>query len=235
MALYRIQASLQDITLLAKDRYVNTYYVDDGASTTFVPADAAAAVAGFYMGITSYISPQVYTATGTVAVYRMSDPRPRAPIWTQPLVLNVTGAQAPLPAEVALCMTMHADPVPLPVKPMSWRGRVYIGPLNQSAMNAPSATGADRGSRPGAPFIHDLLAAGLTMANALEATGGRLCIASFKQHMAYPVANLSVDDAWDTQRSRGDRPGARSLALIPSGGGAGSPLTPAEYATGSAG
>lgn len=220
MAIYRIQNTLQDIDGLSKDRYVNTYYV---ASITPLNAEVDnlttvnGLVMSFYLGMQSYLGAVVGGAGHTVKAYDMSQPpNLRPPI--APITYSLTSSGSSFPAEVAMAITLEATPVE-GIQPMSTRGRIFLGPLSIATTQESVPVGA--GARPSADFR----AAALTQMNTLiEGIKGvqaslRLVVASTVANKtrlpngsrkAYEVVACSVDDAWDTQRSRGNAPTMRT-------------------------
>jgi hypothetical protein len=92
------------------------------------------------------------------------------------------------------------------------RGRVYIGPLSASGCISQEATTLR-------PFVSDnlrntLIDAGRRLANfaGLPATW---VVWSRKAAAVHNVVALSVDDAFDTQRRRGERPNVRTTWTLP--------------------
>lgn len=219
--LYRVQHTFQDTSLLPRDRYVNTFHVaDDGTVGTTDFAAVAGAVKAFYNATKIYFSPVVNGAFGTIKIYNMSDPPIRHPVYEE--FTSYTGfgmssgsAQQALPSEVALVLTLRGDPVALPVVRQSYTGRVFLGPL--SVLAGVTTPGID--SRPGSTVPGEFTLAAQTMCNVLSAAGGRLQVYSPRRELSFPVSHVSMDNSWDTQRARGDRPTATSLRDIPSGGG----------------
>lgn len=156
------------------------------------------------------------------------DGQPHGSPFSSTLFTLVPGAATAYPSEVALCVTMEsagrADaPVEAPDGPdadlrvdrpqQRHTGRIYVGPL---ATGAGALVGGI--SRPAAGFtdcarraVHDLAADIL----AATAGAGWLGIWSRKDVMIRPVAFVSTDDAWDTQRRRGESMTARTRIAVP--------------------
>lgn len=136
--------------------------------------------------------------------YDLADPLPRAPAFTTVLGINPTPlSTSQLPAEVACCMSFAAL-VASGDQPARFRGRVYIGPLNITAL----ATSTNTWSSPLTAMMTNIVAAGNDMMNA----GDSDCswgIYSRTDDVVRPVVRGWVDDAWDTQRRRGVEPTTR--------------------------
>lgn len=226
--LYRVQHTFQDNSLLPRDRYVNTLHVaDDGTVGTTDFVAVATALKAFYNATKIYFSAVVNGAFGTIKIYDMSDPPIRHPVYEEFTSYTgfgqVSGSPVQsLPSEVALVLTLRGDPVPLPVVRQSYTGRIFLGPLSVNA-GVPTA-GID--SRPAASAIGYFVDAAHSMADAFAAAGGRLQIYSPRRELSFPVSHLSMDNSWDTQRARGDRPTATQLQTIASGGGSPFPFPP---------
>jgi hypothetical protein len=215
MGLFRIQNSLQDKSLLARDRFVNTIYVTElTPPDPPVWANVAAAVKGFYTAIATYLSEHDESVTNTLKVYDMNDPPIRQPIYSEIYAQQGTTDQTSLglPNEVALCLTFKANAQPLPIRPQSTRGRIFIGPLASKIMAG--TLGGE--TRPNGTAMGVMVSAAIAMNQALVNAGALHVIASTKHHDWFSVMSYSCDDAFDTQRSRGNRPTTRALTAVPS-------------------
>lgn len=188
---------------LAEDRAVNVFHFE-GLSTYGDDApDAIARVANFYRTLTGgatrmvgeYLSPWV-DRDATVTSYDMDVPPDRIPT-VEPIVLPAAIGGSGLPNEVAICLSFEGAPPHTPRR----RGRVYIGPLCLNAdMHVAATIGDD--ARPTAQLMSDLGVAAAAMATP----GGSVqwVIRSIKPTVNYvPVVSGWVDNAWDTQRRRG--------------------------------
>lgn len=81
------------------------------------------------------------------------------------------------------------------------RGRVYLGPLNISALGA-----GTNGPGIAAGMRNSMVAAGHTLGNSVTLLPGLTsswCVWSRVNHALYPIINGWADDAFDTQRRRG--------------------------------
>ncbi len=215
MTLLRAQASLQRLSGLPEDKYVNTFYFlipGTGEPTSAQLDDVGTAVAGFYNGSTAggqqvgqFLS--LLLQAGQVhetKVYNMNHTIPRAPVRTSTFsIAEATGA--PLPSEVALCLSYRA-PLVSGTDPRNRRGRLYIGPL-------------DVGSISGSITNSDALP-NVSLQNAMRDAAQRLMdlttltwvVYSPTNATAYEIVNAHVDNAFDTQRRRGGKPTSRVSA-----------------------
>lgn len=138
---------------------------------------------------------------------------------------------AHFPSEVACKLTLrNTTEVSIPLARRT--GGVYIGPLN---LEATSNVGGQNEVRPSTDLINTMLAAGDWLATQAEAAGNALVVYSrpyagrgeivrpgrttlpalpARAGVAYPVTQVSVDDALDTQRRRGRAATSRSIALV---------------------
>lgn len=128
--------------------------------------------------------------------------------WTGNLPAPLSGG--PMPSEVAIALSFHAafgtDPeFAGTTRPRSSdRGRVFIGPLVMSSLIVGDDSTTHR------PLVKPNVRAAL-LSNAqsyLQVSGGGLLglqVWSRKNARVRPVVGFSVDDAFDTQRRRGER------------------------------
>lgn len=217
MPTYRLQTSLFDRSGLPRDEYVSSVHVAFPATATTIQLDnCLGAMQNFYTAIASYLSPTIRYADHTSKAYLLGAPLKSPPVDSRTWTFGVAPGGQALPNEVASCLSFHGSVQP-GVAAQSWRGRIFIGPLNTSCV----ATGGTN-SNMNVAFRTAVLDAAADMAALLNADG-KWVIASKKLHEVFPVANFSMDDAWDTQRSRGLRPNTREARAIPGGGGSAGP------------
>jgi hypothetical protein len=228
MPLYRMMSSLQDTDNLSEDRFVNTIYVhsavvaDTAAFTALTTAYRnfwQAAHAPSVIPLSDFMSSTAHGAGSVVKIYDMADPTPRPVKHDQ--VFTLAGSALgtwQLPAEVAVCLSFKAAPV-AGVNPQSLRGRIYLGPLADYALNQ---AGDDAHSRPRPSLITAMLDAAVALKTQLADAGGQWVIASRKRQEYHEVVEVSVDNAWDTQRRRGHAPTVRTVRGVAVAGGGGS-------------
>lgn len=238
MAIYRVNNYFHSVTGLVKDDVVNTFHfttTEAAHSATIAAALAGHVSAGFEAvtapgtsKLTQFISPEISrTVKPTLKVY---NPIGGSPLW----VGDWPGMSAPariygLPGEVACCLSYNADltNVPeeavddpdadtAPERPASRRrGRVYIGPLTDAA-----AEMSEYPIRPHSTLRNALLGFGVFLSSptaaALTAVGTKWVVRSDSGFAgaAYPVARVSVDNSFDTQRRRGVSSTVRTFVSV---------------------
>lgn len=227
MPLYRCSLTMQDVTMLPRDQYENTIYVQSDVVAHPTPEQCLTideAMQGLYgAAVATYVSPQIVTAHHWTRFYDMGDAKPRVPFyeheWSN---LTVGSGTTALPSEIACVLSMQGAPQPLPVRPQSTRGRLFIGPLSTSAVGTTSGGSADSPihSRPHSAFMAQLMAAGQNLATVIAAIPSyRWVIYSPKWGHTTPVLSVSVDNSWDIMHSRGDRPTTRIKHDVDHGAG----------------
>lgn len=142
---------------------------------------------------------------------------------------DINGAVTPsspgLPAEVAVCVTLEAEgraaaPVETPDGPdaddkvdrpkQRLTGRFFFGPLNTSVLSDVFGQ-----VRPGENLLDTMrLAVDELNENIFTACGGVLAVWSRKNAAMVPVHAVSVDNSFDTIRSRGADATSRQRSLI---------------------
>lgn len=202
------QAVFQGASGLPEERFINVWHFQAGGGTSGYAQFAADRLVAFYTnGLTSYYSAMVSTAADAhqIRVYDAADPEPRTPLLVEEF--TAAGSGNALPAEVALCMSFQG--VSISGQPQARRrGRVYLGPFNDNAL----AAGAD--ARPNSALVGEILdaAEALLIANDGNATW---VVYSPTDDAMVLVDNGWVDNAFDTQRRRGERPTTRSIFPAP--------------------
>lgn len=215
--LMRALVTLSSESGLVKDNCVNTFYFDgdDGNSDNEYHSKVFNKISAFYVAIANRISDHIVSPV-KVQIYDMRDPTPRVPEFTQTFVLDRSAINGLLPNEVALCLSFQADAVS-GIKQARRRGRVYLGPLSNSA-DIVDTLGE---LRPGAALINQIAAAATVLATPVSL----LSIGSLFWSVYSPtldvlqtiddsfndVTNGWIDDAFDTQRRRGRAATSRTL------------------------
>lgn len=222
MTLFRVQHTLQGVSALPTDRYVNTFYFQ-----RFTEPDTAAIaelVSKFGLlhstmmtvppkRLSEYWSqPALASAGHRLKVYDLSDPEPRKPIYDTETSLPGMVATAGLPAEVCVCCSYEAPPTSgLPQARR--RGRFFFGPLNTAASDSTGNV------RPALALQQVLTQAVANMAAQTKLAGWTWVVFSPTnglEVLSHPaVSRAWVDNAFDTQRRRGPRPTTRLDIIIP--------------------
>lgn len=198
---WRAQVVLQGVSDLPEDRYVTTWAFRGGTADQVAgalrefwgtPTTTGGPITLLWIG--GAVSP---TRINTINVYALADPPPREP---QAFTLAAKGGTAPtaLPSEVAVCLSFYSERN-LPRR----RGRVYIGPLGTTALR-PGAGAA----RPAQDLRDHLVLAAQRLGNRGDVEWG---VVSKAAAAFYPITNGWVDDAFDTQRRRGEAPTSRII------------------------
>lgn len=226
-------ATLPSVTGLPQDTVTNAFAIKSPASPTSSQQTAVAtAVSAFY----NAVGPTVGEAVGyrmsksisraanacLVKVYDLDghlDGSPHgSPLSTYSFTLTAAGAAVGLPSEVACVLRLEAvgrssaptesadgsDAGVTPDRPKQRRtGRVYIGPLTADAISVVSNV-----PRINTSFRDSLLDSGERLADAIGAigTGWTLGVWSRSDATIRDVDYVAVDDAFDTQRRRGEKP-----------------------------
>lgn len=187
---------------LPEDRIVNVFHFQAAEAYSSASFAARDQVRDFYTGANTTFSVGAYLScylsrAAKIVTYDLAEPPPRVPTelaFTLPDATSLNG----LPEEVAVCLSMRGA-IPPAAGPRR-RGRVYIGPLNQSAYDTAATI---RPARPIASFITDLTVAA-TRLQAAGIGGVLWCIRSERPVENFvPVSGGWVDNAFDTQRRRG--------------------------------
>jgi hypothetical protein len=221
---------------LARDQVVNTWTfaaeadLDAGMLTTLESALTdfynGNTVAGTGLSVANFIGPTMSrTIAPTFKHYdldgHLNGTAVGSPVRVQPMALLGAGnGGTGLPAEVSCCLSSHADfgtdaefgPGGLSRPRARDRGRVYIGPLSATGCISQEATTLR-------PYVSD------SLRNTLIDAGRRLfsfpslpaswVVWSRKAAAVKNVVAISVDDAFDTQRRRGERPNVRTTWTLP--------------------
>lgn len=154
-----------------------------------------------YTAVDGMFSNLVSPTGGTMKLYDLADPEPRAPVHTEGMgTLTVGGA--PLPTECALVLSFQGVRVS-GVQQARRRGRIYFGPIQQSA------NGSD--GRPSSSTISGLVVAAQALLDASDAAATwSWAVYSRTDSAMVTVSDGWVDNEWDTQRRRGRAATTRS-------------------------
>lgn len=217
---------------LTEDQVVNTFtfareaewdaasYANlETALTTFynVTASGEAAAVGAFLGpqLSRSIAPTFrhYDVTdslgGSVA---------GSPARVQPMALLVASSgTASLPSEIAICLSFHSAygtdvEFGVGARPRARdRGRIFLGPLNSGAVATDGTT-----FRP--KVQASIISAFIHSARVLAADtsyGGTWVVWSRRAARVRNIVTVSVDDAFDVQRRRGEAPVVKTVWNLP--------------------
>lgn len=229
----------ESLTGLVQDRVVNTFAVNQAdpadvdaefmnAWTRFfnvAPAGVDRAGGAFGTGLCNYLSPVLDRTANrsTTRVYEIpAVPGPLgSPVAAQSFTLGpAAGAATALPSEVACVLTLEAAgradaPVEIQggaVRPKQrFTGRLFIGPLNSAAVTIVGGV-----ARPANVFQDLMIEAFRALDDDIRAEHPThdLAVWSRSDDLVRPVAHVSVDNAFDTQRRRGEDPTARRRVAL---------------------
>lgn len=150
----------------------------------------------FYTAISTTIFPSTIAQNGhIVKTYALPGTAPNYPYYES--TFDLAGAQSgdPLPSEVALCLSFQGARVAGEPQARK-RGRIFLGPLRTSMNTSGRPTSASVGAiLDAAEDLYDGIAA--------ITTGAGWEVWSPANGTSEPIVEAWVDDAFDTQRSRG--------------------------------
>lgn len=212
---YALQFSIPYFTGIPSDVVTNTFHFDWQASGD--PDDSelenlADRVVDFYEDI--YNEPGVGNIAiwakpelSTCKIYNLDDPLPRVPIYDEirPLTTIPDPSSTVIPTEVACCLSYHGTFASGTPK-ASQRGRLYIGMLADICMTNGLANSF---ARPSNDFMQQLGFAASTLATPDLGNPFQWVVYSRKLEMTTIVTSGWVDNAFDTQRRRGQAASAR--------------------------
>lgn len=236
MAVLRAVAQFEHITGLPRDRAVNTFHFNGPADAPTL-ADIRDRVIDFYTAdqangpkVGAFLSHVLQSFR--VKVYDVTV-EPSGPPLVESASVNLPARAgvANLASEVAICLSFQGTPAGGLIQRRR-RGRIYLGPLNDAALANPGNAGAAV-QRPSASVLTTLRNAGIKLATEVDDTAewvvysrpfpGR--VGAVKDNgdpkpdlpaRAGSTVNIDevwTDDAFDTQRRRGERATGRTLVL----------------------
>lgn len=214
MAIYDVQVTLDHDSSLPADSMVNTWHVsgDLGATPGLVAQEFIdfyfAAAPGALNTVGARLSSKL-NGNGRVKLYDRADLKPRIPVIETEFSGKAVGGTA-LPSEVACCLSFKAAPAS-GINPNRRRNRVYLGPLAQMARES------DTDPTVASTFRTDLAKALQALKDGIEAATGDLAtLVGFSPTDGVPwtIGECWIDNAFDTQRRRGEEATARTVVAI---------------------
>lgn len=218
-ALLRAQVSIPTDVGMPDDVITNVWHFDGddvgGGQTILDYADAVVEMlTGFYQTIDGVVFPRTIGSPAVLKVYNMREATPRVPVLVTDIPLAPT-ADTALPHEVAICLSFAAV-MESGVPAARRRGRVYIGPIGTNGTQMTEATGTPR---PGLEAMTAIRTGALALLAGGDALG-----AAVKWAIYSPTTDATstiddafndvtrgwIDNAFDTMRSRGTAPTART-------------------------
>lgn len=206
MTVALIRAVLKSASGIPANDCVNTWYVDGGVGIAPDPGDCFSALEEFYTLDTSstfnvgdYINDTILRTDGVILEYVL-EPQVEPNGVSESYSVDLPPAStAPLPQEVAACVSFVTSDYNVVANPGRFRGRVYIGPLN---LNASVDGGANQPARLATAFITTLAEAATNLKAALIAADCQWVIWSRADAVFRAVDRGWVDNEFDTQRRR---------------------------------
>lgn len=227
MAFLHVVAVFEHMTGVSEDRVMNTWAFQTPTTAPVAGEmdDVAAALEEFYNDVIAatshtvahYIGEQLSRSADDasfefydVGAFMSGAPH-GSPIRIDTWTLGATNPGADgIPSELAVCLSYHGNLTGIPeesglTRPRARRrGRVYIGPLSQIALESEAGTGRSR--------------VATQCRDTIAAAGGRLAdhtdvqwnVWSRSDSAFTSVTGGFVDDAFDVQRRRGEDAVARS-------------------------
>lgn len=211
MGLFRFTVTFQGSSLLPEDQYVNSFHFDSVEPVIITDYDNVRdMLRDFYnlipspgtSSIASFMSNRIQTAV-TVRAYALEDEKPRAPRYESTFNLATRATADPMPEEVSLVLSFERPRVS-GVPQSRRRNRVYLGPFAESAN--------DVNARPASQLRITMARAARDMLDASNASvrwTWEVFSPTYEEHG--PVRGGWVDNAWDTQRRRGQASTERTL------------------------
>lgn len=222
---FLVRAIMPHVSGLPEDVTVNDFAFSDALTSVF----AAAAVEDFYLGANTTLTTaaRLSTVVSRVAlacsteVYALNTQAKLAggplgsPTLVTPFTMGAVSTAENMVSEVQVCLSFRADygDVPEedpPSRPRARRrGRVYVGPLTRNSL----LIAGNNVPRPSVSCIEDLLDAAERLADpvVLNSTWG---VWSRADAIVREIVEASVDDAFDTQRRRGEPPTTRTTRAV---------------------
>lgn len=228
MGVDHVTVTFEHKSLMPRDRVVNTFcFLTAGDFVDPLEfSDIEEAIRAFYndvhapagRSIASYISPSMSrTANPIIRHYDVTNDLGGTPAGSPVSEINMPNlgmnvSAGALPAEVSVCLSFNAaygvDVEFAPgARPRARdRGRLYIGPLGLDAVDTSAAPPR---AIPSAGLLDAVLQGGAFLRSNANVDWR---VWSRRAASTKTVVSVSVDDAFDTQRRRGERPTAKLTA-----------------------
>lgn len=200
---YRAQVILKTVDAIPANWITNSWAVEVNPDGPLEETELTTALKDFYDDLIGFLSPVIAQNGHLIKYTFLPGTPPNYPFEEQTFNLASAPGGTALPRECAIVLSFQgARSAGFPQARR--RGRIFTGPYNTTA----NTTG-----RPAAGIITALSTAGATFKSNVEAiTGGAhsWTIWSVANQEGVHVDNGWVDNAWDTQRRRGDEVTSRT-------------------------
>lgn len=189
---------------IAKDASVNTFSVAVTPPTALNATSVASAWQTFMRALSGLFPSSVATSGHTLRIYDLADPEPRAPVYSGSWSFAGALSGASAPPELCIVTSFQGERVS-GVLQSRRRGRMYLGPLDQTVVDVGRISSGDQ----------------TTIANATKGlvdtinaiTDHRFCVWSRTDDAFVEIDNGWIDNAIDVQRRRGLTSTARATWL----------------------
>lgn len=203
--------TLAQVTLLtagadSADNQTNGFYVSDSGISTAEMDSWRNAIKTFYDAAAGNGAMRGLAQNNhIIKFYTVGTPAPNYPIYQNTFNLAASPGAFDLPPEVALCVS-YKNNTNNSVLRARRRGRIYLSGWGE----AQNTTG-----RPNAGLPAALAGAFKTYCDSVNLIGTlTACIYSRVQDITNEIEEVWVDNAWDTQRRRGEKPTVRSSVTV---------------------
>lgn len=202
-----VQCTLKTVDELPENYLTNQFCIDgydvgDGDPELMIDPFIA-----FYSSLTSTVLSSWISQTGhLIKFYTAGGPKPNYPYYEAAFNLTSAPSGSGLPTEVALVLSFQG--LRIPGTPQARRrGRIYIGTLKATV---------NSNQRPLLAAREDLRDAALELYTDIGAVfgGATWAVWSPSDGAAVQLNDCWVDDAFDTQRSRGQEPTTRTTGVF---------------------
>jgi hypothetical protein len=191
-----VMVSLQGLSNLSKDRYVNTLHFD---GDDWGNAEATE-LWGKYQTFLATYGGDLAGGGHEIRCYHPGM-NPDGPYFAKTFSLSNGQKSTSGPPEVALCLSYAAVDNPDQSTPRR-RGRIFLGPLTPSVM---------AGQRPDVSLRNAALTLGDGIAQVGLASNVTWMLRSAVGNSYHKIESIWVDDTWDTQRRRGNQPTLKTV------------------------
>ncbi len=228
MAIVRSLVVLSRKSAIPRDQIVNSWHfgTPPGAVTGTMLANISTELTNFYVTLNPYLSQVISNdlAVHLIKHYLVTPGAPGAaddttgsPLQTDSFTLTPAPTKSPFPSEVAVCLSYRGNLTGIQEESGGFRpaarrrGRIYIGPLNESAYLMDPVIKEPK-VNPG--FRTLLTQQANVLHDALDANGIAWGIYSRAGASFTDAESVYVDDAFDTIRSRGERATSRTTMQL---------------------
>lgn len=160
-----------------------------------------------YLGANDILSEKVDAQTSRIKMYALGDPKPRVPRHDSAFIYTQPGGKS-LPTEVALCLSFRGQ-LNSGEKAARRRNRVFLGPLSVGTQDTVDGSKPKNATcdaiRSRAQLLMSLNANNATKWIVWSPTIDKTVVPDGGDWAGTPVINGWVDNAYDTQRRRGQK------------------------------